>query len=89
MDVAGIVRESMAIEARRIDFLERTRGLGEARAFAERTRRSYRRAVLGRTAPAGEVVYRLRLLGSYCYLKRYLAHRRTGTPELPATPPET
>lgn len=72
MDVRKIVAESMRREADRIRFLERTRGRAEAQLFARRTCGSYRRAVLGRSAPAGETIYRLRLMGSYCYLKRYL-----------------
>lgn len=73
MDVQEVLAESMRREANRIRFLERTRGEAEARLFARRTCSGYRRAVLGRSAPAGETVYRLRLMGSYCYLKRYLS----------------
>ncbi|MBA1147897.1 hypothetical protein H0Z60_12665 [Ectothiorhodospiraceae bacterium WFHF3C12] len=72
MDTRHIIRESMACESRRIRFLERSRGTAAAREFAMRTRTGYRSAVLRRSAPAAEVVFRLRLLGSYCYLKRYL-----------------
>lgn len=73
MDNRQIISESMACESRRIHFLELNRGAEAARDFAARTRAGYRRAVLRRSAPAGEVGYRLRLLGSYCYLKHYLA----------------
>jgi len=73
MDTRQIIRESMVHESRRIHFLELNRGAAAAREFAARTCAGYRRAVLRRSAPAGEVGYRLRLLGSYCYLKRYLA----------------
>lgn len=73
MDAGQIVRESMACESKRIRFLERSRGAAAAREFAVRTCAGYRRAVLRRSAPAGELGYRLRLLGSYCYFKRYLA----------------
>lgn len=73
MDTREIIRESMACESNRIHYLELHRGAAAAREFAARTRSGYRRAVLRRSAPAGEPGYRLRLLGSYCYLKRYLA----------------
>lgn len=72
MNPAEVVRDSERQEAERVAFLEETRGEADARAFAEQTLRVYRRAVVQRAAPAGEKVFRLRLLGSYCYLKRYL-----------------
>lgn len=64
--------ESQRLEAARIAFLERDRGEEAARAFAIQTLRSYRRAVVHRAPPAGEQRFRLRLLASYCYLKRYV-----------------
>lgn len=68
----SIFADSVAYEAARIRFLERNRGCESALAFASQTRAIYRRAVVQRTAPAGEAVFRLRLVASYCYLKRYL-----------------
>lgn len=59
-------------EEARIRFLESQRGHDEAVAFARQTLRLYRRAVVTATPPAGERAFRLRLMGSYCYLKRYL-----------------
>lgn len=64
--------ESERLEAERLRFLETTRGPAEALAFARQTRTGYRRAVLARAAPAGDADFRLRLLASYCYLKRYI-----------------
>lgn len=66
--------ESQQLEAARIAFLERTRGRDEALAFAKQTLIGYRRAVATRSPPAGEAAFRLALMGSYCYLKRYLAN---------------
>lgn len=68
----GIFAESLHQEAARIRFLECSRGPESALAFAERTRSIYRRAVVKRSAPAANAVFRLRLMASYCYLKRYL-----------------
>ena len=65
--------ESADREATRIRMLDAERGRAAAVDFARQTLRSYRRAVVLRTAPAAEPVYRLRLMGSYCYLKRWLA----------------
>lgn len=64
--------ESQRLEAVRIAFLEQHRGKEAARAFAIQTLGSYRRAVVHRAPPAGERRFRLRLLASYCYLKRYV-----------------
>ncbi|MCO6441819.1 MAG: hypothetical protein J5I81_12220 [Nitrococcus mobilis] len=64
--------ESQRLEAARIAFLERDRGKEAARVFAIQTLRSYRRAVVHRAPPAGEQRFRLRLLASYRYLKRYV-----------------
>lgn len=75
MDATEIISESMRLESRRLRFLERNRGVEAAREFAERTRTGYRRAVVRRSAPAGGAVFRLRLVGSYCVLKRYLRSR--------------
>ncbi|UEX79711.1 hypothetical protein LMH63_08720 [Spiribacter halobius] len=72
MDIRQELARSQELEAERVRFLERTRSPGEAQAFARRTRGIYRRAVLNRSAPAAEPVYRLRLIGSYCYLRHYL-----------------
>lgn len=72
MDIRQELARSQALEAERVRFLERTRSPGEAQAFARRTRGIYRRAVLNHSAPAAEPVYRLRLMGAYCYLRRYL-----------------
>lgn len=69
---AEIFAESLHHEAARIRFLERSRGRESAVAFAGQTRAIYRRAVVGRFAPAADAVFRLRLMASYCYLKRYL-----------------
>lgn len=60
-------------EAERIRFLERERGAEAAAEFARQTRAAYRRAVVMRSPPAGEATFRLRLIASYCYFKRYLA----------------
>ena len=65
--------ESADREADRIRRLDSERGRAAAAEFARQTLHSYRRAVVRRTAPAAEPVYRLRLMGSYCYLKRWLA----------------
>ncbi|WP_440997788.1 hypothetical protein [Arhodomonas sp. SL1] len=62
----------MEQERDRLRFLEATRGRAAAREFAARTMSGYRRAVVRRSAPAGERLFRLRLTGSYCYLKQYL-----------------
>jgi len=74
-----ICQQSEQLEAARIRFLETSRGRAAALAFARQTRNSYRHAVLTRTAPAGEESFRLRLIASYRYLKRYL----TATQEPP------
>jgi len=66
--------ESQRLEAARIAFLERTRGHEEAVVFAQQTLTGYRRAVVTRSPPAGDAGFRLALMGSYCYLKRYLAN---------------
>ncbi|HEX5512784.1 MAG TPA: hypothetical protein VFY81_00140 [Gammaproteobacteria bacterium] len=68
-----ICQQSEQLEAARIRFLETSRGRTAALAFAQQTRNSYRHAVLTRTAPAGEEIFRLRLIGSYRYLRRYIA----------------
>jgi hypothetical protein len=68
------LRRSERLEAERIAFLERTRSREAARAFAEQTLRNYRRAVVHRAPPAGSATFRLRLIGSCCYFKRYLRH---------------
>ena len=75
MDVRDrqVYQKSELLEAARVRFLEVNRGHEAALAFAHQTRNSYRHAVLTRTAPAGDPVFRLRLLASYCYLKRYIA----------------
>ncbi|MDN3519454.1 hypothetical protein QWY84_17750 [Aquisalimonas lutea] len=73
MNSAEVVHASERQEADRIAFVEQAHGTAHARVFAEQTLRLYRRAVVQRAAPAGEKTFRLRLLGSYCYLKRYLA----------------
>lgn len=65
-------QQSEQLEAMRISFLETSRGQEAALAFARQTRKSYRRAVVTRTAPAGDSVFRIRLIASYCYLKRYI-----------------
>lgn len=62
-------------EAERVAFLERERGAEEAAAFARRTGAAYRRAVVSQSPPAGDASFRLRLMGSYCYFKGYLAGR--------------
>lgn len=69
---AAIFQQSQQLENDRIRFLETTRGSGEALAFARQTCTGYRRAVVSRSPPAGDALFRLRLLASYCYLKRYL-----------------
>lgn len=71
-DLHAEISESQRLEAARIALLERERGKEAARAFAMQTLRSYRRAVIHRAPPAGEWRFQLRLLASYCYLKRYL-----------------
>lgn len=63
---------SRALEADRIGRLARERGEEAARQFARQTLSGYRRAVVSRSAPAGDPAFRLRLIASYCYLKRYL-----------------
>lgn len=73
----AIIEGSQELEAQRIRFLETTRSRDQALAFARQTRTAYRRAVLGRSPPAGDALFRLRLLASYCYLKRYLVSTRT------------
>lgn len=73
MEIRELIAQSMQLERDRIAFLERTRGAEAAHTFARCTRSGYRRAVVRRSAPALETVFRLRLIGSYCYLKRYLA----------------
>ncbi len=67
-----VFHESARHEEARIRFVESQRGHDEAVAFARQTLRLYRRAVVTETPPAGERAFRLRLMGSYCYLKRYL-----------------
>lgn len=67
-----IFQHSQQLEAGRIRFLETGRGPEDARAFARQTSRGYRRAVLSRSPPAGDPLFRLRLMASYCYLKHYL-----------------
>lgn len=72
--------EAIEQERERLALIEREQGLEEARAFAERIRNAYRRAVISRSPPAGDPVFRLRLMGSYCAFRRYLArnaHRET------------
>lgn len=64
--------ESERQEEARIRFLESEQGRDAAVRFARQTLRTYRRAVVTRTPPATEPSYRLRFMGSYCYLKRYL-----------------
>lgn len=59
-------------EEARIRFLETERGRAAAMAFARQTLGLYRRAVVRGTPPAGEAAFRLRFMGSCCYLKRYL-----------------
>jgi hypothetical protein len=71
-------RQSEQLEAARMSFMETDRGHAAALAFARQTRNSYRRAVVTRTAPAGDSVFRLRLIASYCYLKRYIAASEDG-----------
>lgn len=66
-------RQSERLEEARMRFMETDRGQAAALAFARQTRDSYRRAVVARTAPAGDAIFRLRLIASYCYLKRYIA----------------
>jgi hypothetical protein len=73
MQRSQICEESTRLEAARIRFLQQHRGDAAALAFARQTCRSYRHAVLTRTAPAGEEAFRLRLVASYRYLKRYMA----------------
>lgn len=71
-DDLEIFHESERQEETRIRFLESERSHEAALAFARQTLGLYRRAVVTRTPPAGERIFRLRLVGSYCYLKRYL-----------------
>lgn len=68
----NIFAESLHHEAARMRFLECNRGPESALVFARQTRAIYRRAVVQRSAPAADAVFRLRLVASYCYLKRYL-----------------
>ena len=68
-----IFAEAIEQEGERIAFVERERGAEDARAFAERILKAYRRAVVSRSPPAGDPTFRLRLMGSYCAFKRYLA----------------
>ena len=72
MDAAAVIARSALHERERIRFLEQNRGEVAARTFARRTLTLYRSAVVRRSAPAGELLFRLRLVGSYCHLKRYL-----------------
>lgn len=72
MDKTAIFECHVQHEQKRIRFLEQNRGEEEARAFARRTLAIYRSAVVRRSAPAGEPTFRIRFIGSYCYLKRYL-----------------
>lgn len=78
-DTQQIYRQSEELEAARMGFMEKTRGHEAAQAFARQTRDSYRRAVVTRTPPAGDSVFRIRLIASYCYLKRYMASAEEGT----------
>lgn len=71
-DDLEIFHESERQEEARIRFLESQRGREEAVAFARQTLGLYRRAVVTRTPPTGDTAFRLRFLGSCCYLKRYL-----------------
>lgn len=70
-----IFAEAITQERERIAFIEHERGAEEARAFAENIRDAYRRAVVSRSPPAGDPTFRLRLMGSYCAFKRYLAEQ--------------
>lgn len=72
-------QQSTELEAARIRFLETTRDTAAALAFAQQTCHSYRRAVVSRTAPAGDALFRARLIASYCYLKRYINKAGDGT----------
>lgn len=72
VDRQAELRQSERREAERIDYLERTRGVEAARAFAAQTLRSYRRAVVHRAPPACSAMFRLRMIGSCRYLRRYL-----------------
>jgi len=65
-------RNSEQAEASRVRFLESSRGHDAAVRFARQTLAIYRTAVVHRSPPAGEARYRLRLMGSYCFLKQYL-----------------
>lgn len=78
MDLAAVIERSTVHEQERIRFLEQHRGEEAARTFARRTLDLYRSAVVRRSAPAGELVFRLRFIGSYRYLKRYLQPARPG-----------
>ncbi len=68
-----IFAQAIDQERERIAFIEHERSVEEAHAFAERIRDAYRRAVVSRSPPAGDPTFRLRLMGSYCAFKRYLA----------------
>lgn len=72
---AAAFHDSARREEARVRMLEHERGRAAAAEFARQTLRSYRRAVVTRSAPAGDPVFRLRLMGSYCYLKQWLASR--------------
>lgn len=76
MDSGRLLAESERLEDQRVRWLASHRGERAARAFAERTRAIYRSAVVRRSAPAGDPSFRLRLIGSYCYLKHYLSDAR-------------
>lgn len=81
MDVSAVIERSALQEQERIRFLEQDRGKDAARTFARRTLGLYRSAVVRRSAPAGETLFRLRFIGSYRYLKWYLqpAHEDEGS----------
>lgn len=79
--------ESGRLEAARVRFIETSRGREAALVFARQTAANYRRAVVNRSAPAGDGLCRLRLIASYCYLRRYLAaaaSRKKAGPRGPA-----
>ena len=71
-DDQRLFHDSERQEEARLRFLESERGRDEAVAFARRTARLYRQAVVSGSPPAGDRAFRLRLMGSYCRLKRYL-----------------
>lgn len=73
-----IFHQALEQEGERIRFLEHERGVEGAVAFARSTGHAYRRAVVSHSPPAGDAIFRLRLMASYCYFKRYLAGRTPG-----------